>query len=102
MSSSGTPLDPSDTTRATWWVEVLLSEHEGMTRAVAHLHTGKGSTLSGTGLARLNPADPDVPEIGDELAVARALAQLSHRMLATAAHDIADSTHERVTLHDMG
>jgi len=71
----------------TWTVQVDIDEHEGRTRAVARLRT-EGQSLTGTGLARLNPADRDVPEIGDELAVARALSELSHLLLDTAARDI--------------
>jgi len=55
-------------------------------------------TLVGTGLARRNPADKDVPEIGDELAVARALSELSHRLLHVAVEDIEDVTHQRAYL----
>ena len=53
---------------------------------------------SGHRRAKLNPADPDVPEIGDEIAVARALIDLGHRLLNTAAGDIVSVTHEHVTL----
>lgn len=71
-----------------WTVRVDIGEHEGTTRAVAHLDTGEHTSLTGTGMARLNPADPDVPEIGDEVATARALSQLAHRLLDAAADDI--------------
>ena len=76
----------------TWTVRVDIDEHEGRTRAVAHLATDGSQTLAGTGLARLNPADRDVPRIGDELAVARALSELSHRLLDGAARDIEQSS----------
>jgi hypothetical protein len=46
----------------------------------------------------LNPADDDIPEIGDELATARALTDLGHRLLLTAATDIEAVTDERVRL----
>ena len=52
--------------------------------------------MSGTGTARLNPSDRDVPEIGDELATSRALSDLAHRLLHAAAEDIEDLTHEKV------
>ena len=76
----------------TWIVQVDIDEHEDRTRAVARLQTGGDQTLAGTGLARLNPADRGVPEIGDELAVARALSELSHRLLDVAARDIEQSS----------
>ena len=76
----------------TWTVQVRIDEHEGRTRAVARLRIDDTESLTGTGLARLNPADPDVPEIGDELAVARALSELSHRVLDVAAGNIEQSS----------
>ena len=69
-------------------MQIDIGEHEGMTRATAHLRTGDRTSLTGTGTARLNPADRDVPEIGDELAAARALSQLAHVLLEVAADDI--------------
>jgi hypothetical protein len=65
----------------TWSVHITIDEHNGHTRAVARLHTRDTDRLTGIGLARLNPTDNDVPEIGDELAVSRALANLSDRLL---------------------
>jgi hypothetical protein len=76
----------------TWTVQVRIDEHEGRTRAVARLRIDDTESLTGTGLARLNPGDPDVPEIGDELAVARALSELSHRVLDVAAGNIEQSS----------
>jgi hypothetical protein len=76
----------------TWTVQVDIDEHEGRTRAVARLRMGDAESLTGTGLARLNPGDSDVPVIGDELAVARALSELSHRLLDVAAGDIEQSS----------
>lgn len=81
-----------------WTVQIDIGEHEGMTRATAQLHTGDRTSLMGTGSARLNPADPNVPEIGDELAVARALSQLAHTLLDAAAGDISDVLHKDVQL----
>jgi hypothetical protein len=92
MTRSGGPVSK------TWSVQIDLGEHDGMTRAVARLHTGDRTSLTGTGLARLNPADPDVPEIGDELASARALSQLAHALLEAAAEDISGVLHESVEL----
>ena len=81
-----------------WNVEVFIGEHDGKTRAEARLHTDAPTNLLGTGTSRLNPTDSDVPEIGDELAVARALSELAHQLLHAAAEDIAGVTHERVKL----
>lgn len=81
-----------------WTVEVYVGEDEGRTYAEAALRDDIGNQILGQGGARLNPADPDVPEIGDEIAVARALVDLGHRLLSTASSDITAVTHEPVTL----
>ena len=71
-----------------WTIDIYIDEHERQTRAEARLHTRDQTRLVGVGLARRNPVDPAVPEIGDELAVARALSELSHLLLDVAARDI--------------
>ena len=81
-----------------WTVQIDIGEHDGTTRAIAHLHTGDRTSLSGTGAARLNPADPNVPEIGDELAAARALSQLAHALLEAAADDLSGVLHAPVDI----
>jgi hypothetical protein len=72
-----------------WHAEVFLFEQDGQTRADAVLETGE-NTLHGYGMARRHPGEADVPEIGDELAVGRALADLGHRLIGTAAADLDD------------
>ena len=71
-----------------WSVNIALDEHDGQTRATARLRAGDRPELEGIGMARLNPADSDVPEIGDELATARALADLAHQLIEVTAGDI--------------
>jgi uncharacterized protein DUF1876 len=75
-----------------WSVNIVIDEHEGRTRAKAQLHAEDRSDLVGVGLARLNPADSDVPEIGNELATARALADLAHQLIEATAADIERAT----------
>ena len=65
---------------------------------LARLHTPDRTDLCGVGVARRNPGDREVPEISDELAVARALSDLAHRLLDAAAGDIEQLTHKRVNL----
>jgi hypothetical protein len=84
----------------TWHVRIDIEEYEGSTHAVARLDTGAGTDLNGRGTALLNPRDSDVPEIGDELAAARALSQLAHVLLDTAAGDLSDVLHRRVRLEE--
>ncbi len=71
-----------------WTVRIEIGEHDGRTRAVARLHTQDIQTMSGVGFARLAPTDRDIPEIGDEIAAARALADLGRRLLRSATQDI--------------
>ena len=82
----------------TWTVRIDIGEHDGRTRAVAHLHTRDTERMAGVGFARLNPSDPDVPEIGDEIAVARALSDLGHRLLDAAAEDLEQAIGRRAHL----
>jgi hypothetical protein len=86
----------------TWSVEIFIDERDGQTHAEARLHTGDKTQLHGRGTARLNPADKDVPEIGDELAAARALSELAHRLLHAAAEDIETITHKPARLDPTG
>lgn len=81
-----------------WSVDIFIGENDGRTYAEARLHTEIGDRLLGVGRARLSPTDGDVPEIGDEVAVARALSDLSRHLLETAAGDIEAVTHEEVHL----
>ena len=78
-------------------VDVSIDEHPKRTRAKAKLHW-RGRELTGIGLARLNPADRNITEIGDELAVARALCNLADQLFATTASDIHAATHEPVVI----
>ncbi|GLY49850.1 DUF1876 domain-containing protein [Lentzea sp. NBRC 102530] len=71
-----------------WAVEIRIDEHESRTRAEARLHTADDTHLVGIGTARLNPADGNVPEIGDELATSRALTDLAHKLLDAVTDDI--------------
>jgi hypothetical protein len=76
----------------TWNVTIDIGEHDGRTRAVARLHSRDSDHLVGVGFARLAPRDQDVPEIGAELATARALADLARRLLGVAVEDVEQST----------
>ncbi|MBB4981409.1 MULTISPECIES: DUF1876 domain-containing protein [Streptomyces] len=66
-----------------WTVGVELTEDSGRTKAEARLKTGT-STLTGHGSARCNPADVDVPAIGDELAASRAMKDLAGKLMREA------------------
>ncbi|MBT2512988.1 DUF1876 domain-containing protein [Arthrobacter sp. ISL-30] len=82
-----------------WSVNIVIDEHEGRTRAKAQLQAENRSDLVGFGVAKLNPADSDVPMIGDELATARALADLAHQLIEATAADIEKITKQPPHLH---
>jgi Rv2632c-like len=79
-----------------WTVEVVFTEDEDQTRADARMLGGQ-SEWHGWGRARRNPADANVRLIGEELAAARALSDLSHQIIDSASHTI--ETHEGEPVH---
>lgn len=66
-----------------WTVRVDLSEEDGTTKAEAVLDTGTAK-LTGHGIARCSPQDPDVPTIGDELAASRAMRDVASQLMTVA------------------
>jgi hypothetical protein len=60
-------------------VSLEVIEEGSTTNATARLSID-GDKLAGTGKARRNPDDPDLPLIGDELAMARALLMLAREL----------------------
>ncbi|MEU3980827.1 DUF1876 domain-containing protein [Streptomyces sp. NPDC026672] len=75
-----------------WTVQIFITEEGDDTRARAVLTTHDTTALSGLGTARRSPADPAVPEIGDELAAGRALEALALRLRDAATEDLAWTT----------
>ena len=97
-SQPGTTPIQQDTIPAhtkTWRVDIYLYEGSHATSAQAVLHGDAPSNLKSLGVTHRNPADPNVPEIGDEVAAARALGRLSQLLLGTAAGDLSDVTATR-------
>jgi hypothetical protein len=82
-----------------WLLNLVVSEHDGETQAEARFVMRGGASLTGHGTARRNPADENVTKIGEELAIARALSDLAHKLLHVATADIEAVTHERAYLH---
>jgi hypothetical protein len=81
-----------------WSVALSVHEHEGQTRAEARLDLGDSAHLLGHGTARRNPSDPDVAEIGEMIAVARALSDVAHMLLGSAAAQLENITHQQAHL----
>lgn len=72
----------------TWHVEVFVYEQDDETSARAVLHSSAPRHLEGHGSTRRKPSDLRVAEIGDEVAVGRALHALAEQLLGVASGDI--------------
>jgi hypothetical protein len=94
---------PASTLRLrTWTVEIEVVEDGVATVARAVLHEDDVPTVvTADGQAVRNPHDEDVPEIGDELAVARALDHLAGTLKAAAAHNLATIDDPATVLADV-
>jgi len=88
----GTRAEDGAGTTKVWRVQVSLVESAGRTTAEAVLVADSPEHLRTVGRARRDPHDTDVPLIGDEIAVGRALRRLADRLLDEAETDIESST----------
>lgn len=77
-------------------VDIRVEENADTCEATATLHATT-ATFAGVGRARRNPSDPMVPMIGEELAIARALDDLAHKLSLAAQNAI--TSHESRPLH---
>ncbi len=66
-------------TSKSFTVDLNVLEEGNTTGATARLVID-GDEIVASGIARRNPRDPDMPKIGDELAVARALLLLAREL----------------------
>lgn len=75
------PYDPgmADFTPHPWKLTFETSEDEDHCEMVVHLDAGDRS-LSGHGRSRRKPGDPATPQVGEELAAARALHELANHL----------------------
>jgi hypothetical protein len=81
-----------------WRVDVAFTEEGDRTRADAILEIA-GQRFHGFGQARRASGDPSVPVIGEDLAAARALSDLSHQLLQAAAERVESFEGHPVQLH---
>jgi hypothetical protein len=81
-----------------WHVNIAFTEEGERTRADAVLELAS-ERFHGFGQAKRAPEDPSVPVIGQDLAAARALSDLSHQLLHAAAHRIEAFEGHPVKLH---
>jgi hypothetical protein len=76
-----------------WTIQVSILEGEDTT-ATAVLLTDVPSALRATGASHRSARDPSIPQIGDDVAVARALHHLADQLLDAATRAVEDSTLE--------
>ena len=82
----------------TWRVDIVAYEGQHATSAQAVLHGEAPDGVMGVGVARRRPGEADVPVVGDEVALARALRRLSDLLLKAAADDLSETTGSPVEL----
>ena len=68
------------------------------TWALAYFRLPDGVELRARGHAKRNPADEPQPRIGEEIAAARVLADLTPQLLNKAAGEISEVTHRPATI----
>ena len=73
-----------------WTLEIAIGENADETEAQARLRVDD-TEMEGWGRARRRPGDPERRRVGEELAVARALSDLSHRLVDAALAEIEGS-----------
>jgi hypothetical protein len=81
-----------------WSVTMTFTEEDERTRADAILELAS-ARFHGYGQAKRAPEDPNVPVVGQDLAAARALSDLSHQLLNAAAERIEAFEGHPVKLH---
>ena len=94
-AEGGVIMNPDDR----WSIEVFVGEIDGETDAEVRMTKIDNRNFSGRGKAKLNPADRNVSVIGEEIAIARALSDLSHKLLHSATVGVESMTHEKARLH---
>lgn len=81
-----------------WTVQIDLEETRDETEATAVVVAGD-DRIGGWGRSRRRPSDPEMPPVGEDVAVARALMDLAHKLLERAAQTIERVEGESVQLH---
>jgi len=84
--------------RAAMRVDVTLTEDPDHCEVVARTRV-RDREFSGWGRAQRHPTDPQMPVVGEELAMARALADLSHQLVGAAADSLESALGRPVALH---
>lgn len=81
-----------------WHIEVEFQEDDTHTNATVVLRL-PDRELQARGHATRNPADKPQPRVGEEIATARALNDLTSQPLEQAANEISAVTHQPANIH---
>jgi Rv2632c-like/Domain of unknown function (DUF1918) len=84
--------------RSSLRIDISMTEDADHCEAVARVRL-REREFSGWGRARRNPSDPEMPVVGEELAVARALSEVSHQLVVAAADSLESALGRPVALH---
>jgi hypothetical protein len=79
---------------AEWQIQIEFDEDDSHTHATATASVRGDRALTGRGDAYRNPKDANVPVVGEEIAAARALIELTTQLLQAAADQIEQITHQ--------
>ncbi|MFI6585394.1 DUF1876 domain-containing protein [Embleya sp. NPDC050493] len=79
-----------------WHIEMEFKEDGKRTEAAALLRLRDGTELRSHAHASRFPDDPDQPQVGEEIAAARALTDLTRQLLDKAAGEIEATTRRPV------
>ncbi|MEO1060116.1 MAG: dsRBD fold-containing protein [Actinomycetota bacterium] len=79
-------------------IAALVEEDADVTEAKVTMRV-RGEEFAGWGRARRTPDDPSIPAVGEELALARALHELSGHLVEAAASIIEEHEGVRPELH---
>jgi Rv2632c-like/Domain of unknown function (DUF1918) len=84
--------------RSSLRIDISMTEDADHCEAVARVRL-REREFSGWGRARRNPSDPEMPVVGEELAVAWALSEVSHQLVVAAADSLESALGRPVALH---
>ena len=76
-----------------WSIQIMIDEGDDHTHARAVLIGSDVVGLHGDGNAHRRTGDAPIPELGEELAAARALYALADQLMDAAAHDVENLSH---------
>ncbi len=84
-----------------WTIDVALQHGPYRVRAEALLRLEDGGEFVGVGLAHVGLRESTISQVGDYLAVARALSDLTEELLETVASDVEAEVSRALDVHEV-